>query len=63
VALSLASLGITLTVGEWWIRLLSLAATVACMFALLSVLMHLTTTADLRRRRAYMWLRALESET
>jgi hypothetical protein len=62
VTLSIAGLGVTVTVSIWWIQLLTLVTTVAAALVLLNVTMSLSTTADLRRRRAHVWLRAFESE-
>lgn len=61
VTVSIAGLGITVTVNIWWVQLLTLVITVVASLALLTVTLTLSSTGDLRRRRAHMWLCALES--
>lgn len=62
VTISIAGLGVTVAVSIWWVQLLTLVITAGAALTLLTVTMALSSTADLRRRRAHIWLRALEAK-
>jgi len=60
ITVAVAGIGGTIAAEVQWIQIVIGVATVAFAFVFLVKLASLSTTADQRRRRAHLWLRALE---
>lgn len=60
ITVAVAGIGGTIAAEVRWIQIVIGVATVAFAFVFLVKLASMSTTADQRRRRAHMWLRALE---
>lgn len=62
LTVSVAGIGGTIAAEVQWVQLIIGAATVAAALVFLVKLGSLSAHADQQRRRAHIWLRALESE-
>jgi hypothetical protein len=60
VTLAIAGIGATIAVEVQWVQFLIGTSVVVGAFIFIMKLASLSTTADQRRRRAHIWLRALE---
>lgn len=60
LALIVAGMSGTIALNVWWAQMIAWVITISAAFIFLVKMMALSTTADTRRRRAHIWLRALE---